>query len=309
MAKPFLSVALCTHNHADRLDRTLADLGKLESPNRPWELIVIDNGCTDNTSALLASAEWHPAGAEVCIVREDRLGLSNARNRAVFEARGEYVLFFDDDETPDPAWLKAHEAAMIEYQPDATGGRIEVMFEGNRPPWLADELLGFLGQLNHGEADWLKQASTPFYGGNFAIRRGLTDDVGLFDTALGRRGATNNGGEDTEFYRRLIEAGHWIRWVPEAIINHRIQTSKLRRNYFLDLHFRQGRTEGARKRDRQSRLPPKYLIPQVLRAYGLALGKRLKQGANHSLRLEMNAAYFTGYIMGWALDDRKHGIP
>lgn len=301
---PFLSVALCTHNHADRLVRTLADLQAVKPPTRPWEFIVIDNGCTDGTTALLAAHPWALAGATARVVREDKLGLSNARNRALREARGQYLLYMDDDETPDPAWLLAHERAMIEHQPDALGGRIEVMFEdGDRPAWLQDELLGFLGKLDNGEARWLTSDETPIFGGNFAFRRTVFDRIGDFDARLGRMGKVNSGGEDTEIYRRLLAFACRVRWVPDAVINHRIQTPKLRRRYFLDLHFRQGRWQGARKRGAGSRVPPKYLIPQLLRACGKALAQRLREGGDHSLRLEMNAAYFSGYILGWIRDE------
>ena len=236
-------------------------------------------------------------------MREEKLGLSNARNRALQEARGEYILFMDDDETPDPAWLATYEQAMREHQPDALGGRIEVFFEdGARPRWLQDELLGFLGKLDHGEARWLTERATPIFGGNFAFHRSVFERIGNFDARLGRQGTANIGGEDTEIYRRLLEHGCRVRWVPEAIIQHRIQTPKLRRNYFLDLHFRQGRMEGARKRGPESRFPPRYLVPQVLRAYGRALVKRMKEGSDRSLRLEMNAAYFSGYVLGWMKD-------
>lgn len=303
MMQPFLTVALCTHNHADRLARTLADLAHVQSPSRPWEFLVIDNASSDSTPALLAATGWRPAGVEVRVIREEKLGLSNARNRALLEARGDYLLFMDDDETPDPAWLSAYEQAMLAHQPDALGGRIEVLFEdGARPRWLQDELLGFLGKLDHGEARWLTERATPIFGGNFAFRRSVFECIGNFDTRLGRKGAANIGGEDTEIYQRLIEHGLRVRWVPEAIIHHRIQTPKLRRSYFLDLHFRQGRMEGARKRGNHSRLPPKYLVPQFLRAYGRALAQRFRQGSAHSLRLEMNAAYFTGYLVGWMWD-------
>jgi glycosyltransferase involved in cell wall biosynthesis len=300
---PFITVALCTHNHADRLARTLAALAHLPPPSRPWELVVIDNACTDSTPQLLAASDWRPAGVEVRIVREGKLGLSNARNRAVQESRGEYILFIDDDETPDPAWLTAYEQAMREHRPDALGGRIEVLFEdGARPLWMQEEVLGFLGKLDHGEARWLSEPGTPIFGGNFAFRRSVLEHIGNFDARLGRQGAANIGGEDTEIYRRLLEHGCRVRWVPQAIIHHRIQTPKLRRSYFLDLHFRQGRTEGSRKRGAGSHVPPLYLYPQVARAYGRALAMRLRQGANHSLRLEMNAAYFTGYLAGWIKD-------
>ncbi len=305
MNQPFLTVALCTHNHADRLARTLADLAHVQHPRQPWEFLVIDNASSDGTPELLATMDWRPAGVEIRIVREEKLGLSNARNRALQEARGDYLLFMDDDETPDPAWLIAYEQAMLEHQPDALGGRIEVLFEdGARPSWLQDELLGFLGKLNHGTARWLTESTTPIFGGNFAFRRSVFARIGNFDARLGRQGAANIGGEDTEIYQRLLAHGCHVRWVPDAIIQHRIQTPKLRRSYFLDLHFRQGRIEGNHERADKSKIPPAYLLPQLWRAAIGALGQRLREGPNVTLRREMNAAYFIGYLVGWGLGQR-----
>lgn len=295
-----ISVALCTHNQADRLKRTLTDLRDLARPTRPWEIVVVDNASTDNTSQLLSAHEWRPSGVPVRVVREMRLGLSNARNRAIREAHGEYLLFVDDDETADPNWLVAYEHDMLRYKPDALGGRIEVLFEhGERPVWLQDELLGFLGNLDHGDGRWLTDHATPFYGGNFAVRKDIFTKVGEFDAELGRKGRVNAGGEDTEFYRRLLASDHTIRWVPGAIIYHRIQADKLRRRYFLDLHYRQGLAEGARKRGNASRLPPKYLVGQLARSVKNALKYRVSRGKAYSLRKEMNAIYFLGYIQGW----------
>ena len=295
-----ITVALCTHNHADRLPRTLADLGKMISPSRPWEMLVVDNASTDETAALLADTSWWPSRVPVRIVREKQLGLSNARNRAIKEAQGKYLLFVDDDETPNPNWLTAYEHDMLAYKPDALGGRIDVLFEnGERPSWLQDELLGFLGHLDHGEGCWLTEPDTPFYGGNFAVRVDIFPEIGDFDADLGRKGEVNAGGEDTEFYRRIIARNYQVRWVPDAIINHRIRADKLWRSSFLDLHFRQGMSEGSRARGDSGRLPPKYMFGQLARAIKIALQQRFKQGKDYSLRLEMNAVYFLGYLKGW----------
>ena len=122
------TVALCTHDHADRLSRTLADLRKLRAPEAPWELVIVDNACSDATPSLLAHEAW-PIGWQVRVVREEKLGLSNARNCALREARGEYLIFVDDDETPDPEWLRAFERLISDRAPDAFGGRIEVLFD------------------------------------------------------------------------------------------------------------------------------------------------------------------------------------
>jgi len=301
-----LTVALCTHNHERRLERTLRGLAQVVPPDCPWELLIVDNASTDGTRQLAAASEWRTPRMNVRVVCEEKLGLSNARNRAIQEATGEYIVFMDDDETPDPQWLSAYERVISAERPDGLGGRIEVMFvDGERPVWLQDELLGFLGQLNHGNAARrLQSPSTPIFGGNFAFRREVFARIGVFDSGLGRKGTVNTGGEDTEIYRRMIASGCNVWWVPEAVIYHRIEARKLRRGYFLDLHFRQGRIEGMRKRGAASRIPPAYLLPQLWRAMQAALSQRFTRGRDTSLRKEMNVAYFLGYILGWVSLDR-----
>jgi glycosyltransferase involved in cell wall biosynthesis len=298
------TVALCTHNHADRLVRTLSDLRRLRIPESPWELLFVDNACSDGTPGLLAGETW-PAGWRVRVVREEKLGLSNARNCALQEAQGEYVIFIDDDETPDPDWLCAFERLLQARSPDAFGGRIEVLFEGDRPVWLTDELLGFLGELNRSEAIVeLTQPGASFHGGNFGVRRTVAQKIGAFDPDLGRKGTDNTGGEEVDFYRRLRAGGFNAWWTPEAVIFHRIQTAKLKRAYFLDLHYRQGRMEGIRRRGGASRIPPKYVVPQLWRALRAVLEQWGRQGRNATVRKEMNVAYFIGYLSGWAFGDR-----
>lgn len=298
------TVALCTHNHARRLTRTLDDLRALQAPRAPWELLIVDNGCTDATASLLSRQQW-PDGWRVRVVHESKLGLSNARNCAIREARGEFLIFIDDDETPDPGWLCAYEQLIEAKKPDAFGGRIDVLFEGDRPAWLRDDLLGFLGQLNRAdEVVTLTGQGTSFHGGNFGFRKSVCDRIGDFDALLGRKGTDNTGGEEVDFYRRLLGAGHSVWWTPHAVIHHRIEVEKLNRRYFLDLHYRQGRMEGLRRRGAGSRVPPRYLIPQLGRAV-MAVGRQwAAEGRNSTVRKEMNIAYFAGYIYGWAFGQR-----
>jgi GT2 family glycosyltransferase len=298
------TVALCTHNHADRLVRTLSDLALLKPPRRPWEFLIVDNGCRDGTPELLARHAW-PAGWQVRVVREETLGLSNARNRAIADALGEYVIFMDDDETADPDWLRAYERLVDAHRPDAFGGRQVVLFEDARPPWLRDELLGFLGELNRAdEIVPLTDPYTPFYGGNFGLRKEVCARVGGFDSMLGRKGADNTGGEEIDFYRRLLDAGFRVWWTPEAVIHHRIQAAKLDRRYFRDLHYRMGRMEAIRKRGEGSRVPPRYLFGQLLRAAMAVRAQRRQEGRDATVRKEMNVAYFYGQIRGWVFGPR-----
>jgi glycosyltransferase involved in cell wall biosynthesis len=298
------TVALCTHNHADRLTRTLTDLHRLRQPEADWELLIVDNGCSDDTPRLLAAHAW-PQGWKTRIVREDKLGLSNARNRAIAEAHGEYVIFMDDDETPDPDWLCGYERLIRQANPDAFGGSIRVLIEDERPPWLTDELLGFLGELQRADTvQPLTDPYTSFNGGNFGFRKTVCATVGTFDAMLGRKGADNTGGEEVDFYRRLLAAGFSVWWTPEAIINHRIQAGKLARSYFFDLHYRQGRIEAIRRRGRGSRVPPRYFFGQLLRAASAVWQEFRRSGRHGTVRKEMNVAYFLGQIAGWGFGPR-----
>jgi len=298
-----LTLSICTHNHLAALKQTLAGLHALSPPQGSWELLIVNNASPDGTDAWLVQNDWQRLDIDCRVVQENRLGVAHARNRALTEAKGEYVVFLDDDETPESDWLVNLEQVIDLHHPVAIGGRIRALLPNTRPDWLTDELLGFLGELDYGPVERvLTESSTPIFTGNAVFHRQTVLDAGGFDGNLGRRGNIQSGGEDTELYRRLINLKKTVRWVPQAIIHHRIEPWKLRRTYFLQLHFRQGRMEGARKRGGASRTPPLYLVMQLARAHGRALMQRINQGAQHSLRQEMNAAYFVGYFLGWLWD-------
>lgn len=138
-----LTVAICTYRRADLLPVTLDSLGSCHRPaGCQWELVVIDNGCDDAIRAIVLGHTPALAadGIPVRYVAEPTLGTSHARNRAVREARGQIVLFTDDDVTFDPAWLVSMWNA-ITNQPgcDFWGGRVEPVFPRPGPRLLPGE--------------------------------------------------------------------------------------------------------------------------------------------------------------------------
>ena len=95
-----ITVAICSLNHAELLRRTLQSLAALQVPHDlGWEVVVVNNGSTDHTDQVLAAfADRLPLRCEV----EPERGLSRARNRAVDTARGDYMVWTDDDVVVGP---------------------------------------------------------------------------------------------------------------------------------------------------------------------------------------------------------------
>ena len=167
-----LTLSICTHNHLAALKQTLIGLHDLHPPQGSWELLIVNNASPDGTGAWLAQGDWQRIDIDCRVVQENQLGVAHARNRALAEAKGEYVVFLDDDETPEADWLVNLEQTIDCYRPAAIGGRIRALLPTVCPDWLTDELLGFLGELNYGSVEReLTEISTPIFTGNAVFHR------------------------------------------------------------------------------------------------------------------------------------------
>src|SRR5688500_3500637 len=100
-ARPMqVTVIICTRNRADQLRRTLESAAAVDTPEHvSWELLVVDNGSTDHTPEVVESFSGR---LPIRRVSEPEAGLSNARNRGVAEAKGDYICWTDDDVLIDP---------------------------------------------------------------------------------------------------------------------------------------------------------------------------------------------------------------
>jgi glycosyltransferase involved in cell wall biosynthesis len=102
--------------------------------NVDWELLVVNNNCTDDTDAVIAR---HQDALPLRRLFEPEQGLSNARNSAVAVAKGDYILWTDDDVLVSSNWLVEYANAFRSW-PDAAffGGPIEPWFSTEPPAWL-----------------------------------------------------------------------------------------------------------------------------------------------------------------------------
>jgi glucosyl-dolichyl phosphate glucuronosyltransferase len=236
-----VSVALCTWNRSALLRKTLEQFTHLEPPNGfDWELLVVDNNSTDETPDVLAEfATRLPLRS----LHEPSPGKSNAANLAVLEARGDYILWTDDDVLVATDWVRQYIAAFQRYpNADVFGGRIDPWFEGTPPRWLSDGFRAIAGvyaalDLNDPEGP-VPESFYPF-GANMAIRR-AAHLCHPFDPRIGPQPGTSIRGEEWMLVRDLRTAGAQVVWVPEARVQHFIPRARQTEAYVRDWYYGAG---------------------------------------------------------------------
>ena len=205
--EPTVSVVVPTYDRLPRLRRVLAGLAA-QDLDRPFEVVVVDDGSTDGTDAYLHSGA--PPLPIVASTQENR-GPGAARNRGVDLATGEIVVFLDDDVIPDPGLVRAHIRSHERH-----GGKTVVIGPMRNPPdhrmspWIRWEQAMLAKQYDAMEAGHYDATARQFFTGNASLRREHLLAAGGFDPTLRRA-------EDVELAYRLADAGLTFVHEPDAV--------------------------------------------------------------------------------------------
>lgn len=299
-----LCVAFCTYNRADRLDKLLAAL-RAQQCSVPFEILAVNNNSPDNSLEVLTGLQQLP-GAPLRIVTETAPGIVPARNRALAETlEHDILIFIDDDELPQAGFLEAAYHAIAHEGAQCVGGRIEIDFSSHpRPAWLNEDISGFLGRLDYGDqAFWIRSPDTPVWSGNVAYDLSLfRDDPTLrFDMRYNRAGRPIGGGEDQAMFQRLLHNGTRIRYRPDMAIWHSVESWRLKRGYFIKLHYLAGLRKGLYELPDYPTIlfgAPVFLYRQAIEHSLVAIGKYVSW-APDALRQAMIAAHTIGLISGY----------
>ena len=277
MTDPHVSIAICTRNRASSLRRTLARIAEIEVPSTiTYEIVVVDNGSSDGTAEAVRTFEGR---LPLRRVLEPSPGISNARNRAVREIRGSYIVWTDDDVLVDRNWLAAYVRAFNEWPEAAVfGGPIEPLFEAPKPDWLErnwDELAECYAIVHAPEAVAVEPEAPPF-GANFAITA-ATQRAVRYDETIGRKPGRLAGGEETDVIRRVLSGGRSGRWVPDARVFHVIPKTRMTIDFLRDHFIGQGELWGINSPDPSVRLGkyPRWILPRLFAAEARFRLKRL----------------------------------
>ena len=243
-----LTVIICTYNRAKYIEPLLESIAVNDLPKSEYEIVLVDNNCTDNTREICETfAEAHP-DVQFRYTNEPEQGLSAARNKGIKEAKGDILVYIDDDAVVDThylrdyvEWFAAHPETM------ACGGPIEPLYETQEPKWMSPYTKALLtAWMNYG--DKVREYPKGRYpgGGNAAYRKEVFEKVGLFNTALGRKGGNLMGSEEKDIFDKMHALHMQVLYLPTPVLHHCIPQAKLEKEYFDRLTFQIGQSERQR---------------------------------------------------------------
>jgi glycosyltransferase involved in cell wall biosynthesis len=238
-----LSVVICTYNREKFLPGVLLCLAGQSLDRSLFEIIVIDNNSTDNTKFhTLHFIDQYP-GIDARYVHEPQQGLSFARNRGIAEARGNVIIYLDDDAEPVPGYLEeiygfyaAHPRAV------GIGGQVQPRYAGGKEPqWMNKYLAGFVGLTNYGpEVKKFDDSMKYPTGCNMSYRKEILVRSGGFNNQLKFRS------DDKHIFHEVARLSHEVYYLPHALVYHHIDDKRLEFDSFRKLYLKTGNEEKIR---------------------------------------------------------------
>lgn len=197
-----------------------------------YSIVVVDN---DKLESARHTVQSHAQQSKnnILYVLEPEQNIALARNRAVENATGDFIAFIDDDEFPEHNWLLNLYKASQEFHADGVLGPVRPYFDTEPPSWV---VRGKLCERESFYTGTVLQKSKYTRTGNVLLNRKLfLNKDNLFDPFLGK-----SGGEDIDFFGRLIRKKHKFVWCNEAIVNEKVPRERLNRSYFIKRALLQG---------------------------------------------------------------------
>jgi glycosyltransferase involved in cell wall biosynthesis len=236
VSRPELSVVLCSHNpKPEYLGRAIDALRQQTLDTGHWEFLLIDNR-SESPLAPRFDLSWHQ---HACHVREENLGLTNARLRGIRESRGEVLAFIDDDNVVAPDFLvRVEEVARTHPYVGAWNGQIHPAFEEPPPAW-SKPYWGWLAIREFAKDRWANFPTDEIvpYGAGLCVRRVVAERYATTVPAdpvrleLGRKGTSLSGCEDADIAFTACDLGLGIGLFASIRLSHIIPPSRLRAEY------------------------------------------------------------------------------
>ena len=198
------------------------------------ELLIVDN--SPDAAKAEEFAKSFPGESRIKFTHVEKPGLSNARNVGVELASAPIVAFVDDDVIASPGWLVAIKDAFKERKRavGVVAGKVTLEWISERPKWLGNDVLGYLGRNDLGEKRIDLEGRGYVVGCNMAFSKSALEEAGGFSPSLGRFGnsAALLSNEEIEVSNKISQAGFACIYEPKAHVRHLVAPERLNQQWF-----------------------------------------------------------------------------
>ncbi len=243
-----LTAIICTYNRAKYTGALLESIAANDLDKSQYEILLVDNNCTDNTRAVCEAFATAHTDVQFRYVVEYEQGLSAARNKGIKEAKGDIIVYIDDDALVDIGYLRTYADWFASHSDTmACGGPVEPLYETQEPEWFTPYTKALLtAWCNYGSKPREYPKGCYPSGGNAAFRKKVFEQVGLFNTALGRKGNSLMASEEKDIFDKMHALEMQIIYLPGPVLHHIIPQAKLEQDYFDRLTLQIGISERQR---------------------------------------------------------------
>lgn len=226
-----ITVIIPTYNNALLLSKSLKTWLLQNVPTCEYEVLVVDNNSVDNTFDVIY--EYTSIYPNLHYLKESRPGATNARHAGARAAKGDILVFTDDDGLCNADCLAAIVDAFEQLDVEAIACKIDILWDKIPPKWLGPYAF-MQGQLDYGP-ELQKGYNLYFNSGLFAIKKTTFEELHGFNPDL--IGGRLIGDGDTGLVIKMWEAHKLIGWTPFAVMQHMQQVDKHGTEKGIALHF------------------------------------------------------------------------
>lgn len=235
-----ISVIICCYNSANRLENTLKYLSNQQlDKNNSWELLIVDNNSNDDTS-VISQEIWKSLNTNVSlrVVKESKPGLSNARKKGLELAKGDVIIFCDDDNWLDKRYLHIAYNFMINNpNVGVLGGKGFAVSSIQFPEWFISYQDSYAVGVQNIESGLISNRGFVWGAGMVVRRKELIElyNAGFDSLLSGRKKDILTAGDDSEICKWYILAGKELYYESALSFQHFIEPKRLTVNYFNKL--------------------------------------------------------------------------
>jgi len=301
-----LSVIIPTRNRAMVLEKALQSIVNQTISQNHFEVIVVDNGSTDDTKSIVDS--FVKKIKNLVYIYDENSGLHIGRHRGLLVAHADVLVYGDDDIEATPTWLEGVIESFEDESVALVGGKNIPNFESTPPNWILDmwekggeqKVLGYLSILDFG--DEIQEINPNYvFGCNFSIRKAVLLEAGGFHPdGMPQEIIKYRGDGESYVSKYIINKSYKTIYNPKASVYHLCSTDRMTKKYFAQRSFNQGVSDSYTDiRESKHRNFFKTKVRIIIKKYLLRRDTMLEEEFIRGYEYHQNEAKKDSHLMEW----------